>query len=239
MKTILNLAVLLLSLAVFSACSSDKDNPEYPQVPADAVYDIVTLTATTASSSTFTVQKDAGSAPTTYFSSVSFAENKTFPVGSRMLIIYKMLNGAKPYTSGSIELYGYAQLNNTEKSVLTGDAADYEQWISDPVKMVSMWRTGDYLNVHALMFATTVARPTGFILVADETTLGKPVIESYLIVKSNTTDGGNQSPVYGSFNIKTLLDIETCETVRVNYFDVSGFTHTDIATDHTTIRPVE
>lgn len=102
-----------------------------------------------------------------------------------------------------------------------------------------MWRTGNYLNVHALMYVTTVARPTQFVLVADESTLDDKVIETYLIVKSNTADGGNQSSIYGSYDIKTLLDKETCETVRVNYFDVSGYSHMDIPTDHTTIRPID
>jgi len=239
MKTILNISVLLLSLVAFSACSDDNDGPTGPQVPNDALYDIATLSATTANSSTFTVQKDVNSAPVSYFSSFSFADNKTFPVGGRMLIVYTMMNDAKPYTSGPIQLYGYAKLNNTEESVLTGTGSHYDQWNSDPVKLMSMWRTGDYLNVHALMYATTVARPTKFILVADETTLDKPVIETHLIVESNTTDGGNQSPIYGSFNIKTLLDIETCQTVRVNYYDISGFTHTDIATDHTVVHPID
>lgn len=65
-------------------------------------------------------QKDTKSSPVNYYSSVSFADNKQFPVGCRMLIVYKMQNGLQPYTTGTINLYGYAMLNSTEASVLTG-----------------------------------------------------------------------------------------------------------------------
>lgn len=74
---------------------------------------------------------------------------------------------------------------------------------------------------------------------ADESTLDKPVVETYLILKSNNSDGGNLARVYASFNIQDLFTITTCKTIRVNYKDISGYTYNDINNPTESERPID
>lgn len=228
-------AVLMIGAA---SCSSD-NGPDTPSIPNDALYDIVTLTATSSNSSTFAAQKAENTPEVSYFSSVSFANNKNVKVGQRLLIAYKMQNGAAAYTTGPITLYGFSLLSNTEPAVITGTAAQYDGWNSETLKVTSLWLTGKFLNINAQMYTNTISRPTSYILVADETTLDKPVIEAHLILRSNTSDGGNLAPVYASFDIETLLNIKTCETLRVNYKDITGFSYQDFKNPNVTVRPID
>lgn len=231
----------LLAAVMFSAvsCSDDNNDPTGPVIPDDAIYDIVTLVSTNATTSTFAAQKSENSPEVQYVCGVSLINYKELKPGTRLLIAYKMQNGAAPYTPGAITLYGFSTMSNTEASVLTGTSEQYNGWDTEPLKMTSMWLTGIYLNIDAEMFASTSARPTSYILVADESTLDKPVVETHLILKSNNSDGGNLARLYASFNIQDLFAISTCKTIRVNYKDISGYTYKDINKPTETERPLD
>lgn len=233
------LLMLFALICSMASCSKSNEPIIGPEIPNDALYDIVTLVATTANSSTFSVQKNENSAPATYFSSVSLLSNTDIKPGSRLLIAYKMQHDAPAYSTGAITLYGFSRLNNTEPDVLIGTSAAYNGWDTEPMKMLSMWLTGDYLNVHSQMFTTVTGRPTRYILVADQSTLDNPIIEVHLILKSNNSDGGNLSPIYASFDIYELLKITTCERIRVHYLDVSGFTYREFNNPGMSERPLD
>ncbi len=238
MKKILYLMLVLVAMGPAS-CNSDKKSNITGGIPADALYDIVTLTATNENSTTFTVQKSENSSPVQYVTNVSLLDNKDFKPGSRMIIAYSMLNGAKPYTTAAITLYGYSRLSNTEPDVLIGTADSYGGWVTEPIRLSSMTLTGNYLNVYAQMFTNSYAQPSRYILVADETTLEKEVIETHLILKSNLPDGGNLANIYASFDMAELFKIETCRKVRVNYLDITGSGSKEFYAPKATIRPVE
>lgn len=238
MKKILYLLFALLA-AGLASCNSDNKNDITGGIPADALYDIVTLSATTENATTFTVQKDENSSPVQYICSVSLLGDKNFTVGTRMIIAYTMLNGAQPYTTGAITLYGYAHLSNTEPDVLVGSSEAYGGWATEPLKLNAMTLTGNYLNVYAQMFTNSYALPTRYILVADETTIDKPVVETYLILKSNLPDGSNLANIYASFNLSEIFEKETCRKVKVNYLSITGSGSKEFNAPQASIRPID
>ena len=219
MKTTLKLLMLPL-LAVLMAACSDDDKPTSPTLPSNSLWDIVTVEKITKTSTTFTVRKDADLPLATLVASYSFEGSKDVKEGQRIMIIYTS-DGHPAYTSGGITLYGYRLLEQTQAKVLEGTSTEYSNWQSDPLDMISLWRTGDYINIHANAFCHNASRPKRFILVADKATLGKETVQLHVIYEE-ASHGENRQVVYASIDMEDVWDLPTCKAVEINYFSASG-----------------
>lgn len=220
MKTHLRLLWLPLLVILMTACSND-NKPSGPTIPSNAVWDFVTVDQITSSTTSFTTRKDGDSPLVTLVARYVFDDKQGVKPGDRIMIMYTP-DGHPAYTTGAITLYGYRLLEQTQPSALEGTASEYESWQSDPLQMISLWRTGEYINIHASAFCTTQSRPKRFILVADESTLDQETVQLHVIYIQANAGGENRQDVYASFDIKAVWNLPSCKSVEVSYFSPSG-----------------
>lgn len=209
-------AALMIALA---ACSEDEN---VSRIPASAVYDIVTLESTGDKGTTFTMQVNGDSPEITYTAPYDFSNSTQLKEGMRIMICYS--RGDDPvYTSGIIDLYGYSLMSNTEPASLTGTAAEYRNWESQPVKIRAMWRTGKYINMQAELYTLRAVKPERFVIVADEATLSSPYPELHVIFDNEEgNDGENLQPVNASFDISNVWLAPTAKGVTVFFPTPTG-----------------
>ncbi len=219
MKASLRLLLLPLLAVLMAACNNDK--PSGPTIPSDALWDIVTVDQLSSTTTSFTLRKDGDSPLVTLVASYAFDDKQGIKVGQRLMICYTN-NGHSPYTTGSITLYGYRLMEQTQPLLLEGTSAEYNNWSSDPLDMKQLWRTGQYINIQASAFCTTQSMPKRFILVADETTLDEETVKLHVIYTAANPGGENRQEVYASFDINSVWSKSTCKAVEVIYFTPSG-----------------
>lgn len=216
------MAMAMTASIALCSCGSDGDDEPANDIPADAVYDIVTMVSTSSKGTVFTMQCFDDSELITYDAPYDFTTSEHMKPGRRMLICYKRTDGAT-YTSGKIKLYGYSSMANTEQDVKEGEASDYDNWHLRKMQVSALWRTGHYVNLQASLYVFKALKPETFVLVADKATIGSDYPELY-VAYSNAegNDGDNVYPVKASFDIDAIWSLPTCKGVVIYYNDGTG-----------------
>ncbi len=221
MKKILSLITFCCIFIAFTACNSDSDEPTHT-IPADASYDFATLTARGSSTTTFQLRKSDDSPLITYMANTAMGNIKDVEVGDRMIICYKP-TGHQVYTDGMITLYGVVFLTSTDQTLLTGTAADYNDFYSIPLTMQVLNRTGNYINVQALASVMRAEKPEKFVLVADQASLSSKNPDLHVVyITPDGNDGPNQLAAYGSFDISSVWNNPDYDGVTVHYQSLGG-----------------
>lgn len=201
-------------LAAAPACSSDEPRPG---VPSDACYDFVTYDGSQSAGSTFAMQTGPDSPTITYTSPYVLSRDSMIADGDRMIILYKRADEALPYTDGPIDLYGYRLLDNKPQVIVHSDTA----WASEPIKVVSMARTGNYINAQLQLSGATARTPFSLMMQADYICLAskKPVV---FITYHPSQPGDNYFTAYASFNIAKSWTLPSVEAIEVRYQSPEG-----------------
>lgn len=210
------MAMLTIVLAGMMTTGCNDDDEGGSVIPENLSTDFATFASSNEQGSVFTLQKDGDSPLVTLTASTKIDTEKLKP-GTRVIIQYVPTGGQAVYESGSIQLYGVMQVTNGK--VEPAVKSEIDSWRSDRVKMYSMTRTGQYVNVWAE--ATLSREPQRFVIVADESTIGDEYPELYLVF---TTDNelGRSYNLYGSFDLDEIWNLDTCKGVKINYADKSG-----------------
>lgn len=204
-RVVLTLCLTTAVLLAATSCGDDKD-------PSSEIvsYDIVRLESQTEAGATFSLQKQLAAEPVIYTTHQRL-DTKAFPVGNRLLIAYVPVSGI-PYASGEILLRGVAQITNS--ALHNVDPKDIPYWADDAVWLISAWRSGNYLNIHARLPYDESPRQFG---VACDTVGGDPTWPDLYLVHAL----GDEAPAatfdrayYASFDISSLTASD----------DVNGFT---------------
>lgn len=206
------LAFLLIGV-MSTSCNSDDNNN---MLPSDMCVDFATFVKTSDKGSVFTLRKSGDSELVTLTAAVKIDSEKLKPE-TRVIIHYTPSGGQKPYESGPINLYGITEIQNGTPE--SESLETIKSWPSEKFKMMSITRSGEYLDVWAeLSFSS---KPTRFTLAVDEATINDEYPELYLVFTSDNQIGRIRQ-YYASFKLSSVWDLSTCKGVKVNYDGVNG-----------------
>jgi len=194
MKKYIYLLVMLAALTLAQGCSDDGE----PSSEA-ALYDIVCLAGDSDAGSVFTLGKPDSDDVIT-LTSRQRIDTELIPVGNRLLLMYVPVNGIA-YQPGEITVKGYGTIVNGELAILSEDEID--GWDRTPVYLLSAWRSGNYLNIHARL--PYDEKPRAFTLAMSESADGASYPDLYLVHALETDVTTFSRAYYASFDISGLL----------------------------------
>lgn len=196
--------ISLLFPVIAVACQDSHDGPTL------AIYsNVVTFETNTPSGARFTYRAVDDSPEVTLGTSGKLDEAKVAP-GTRLLMTYSLPSDAS-YGEDCLEvqLRGLQFIyTDTVRPVPSPTLSDMM-----PVKLLTLYRTGHYLNFTAMMPAVDHRK---YFMVADQATLSRDTVEVYM-----STRVADDQPVFdamqtGSIDISPVWDIPTLSVLRVN-----------------------
>ena len=135
--------------------------------------------------------------------------------GERLLIAYIPQDALNPYKSGKIQLTGYAAINNGDAQIVLPEKI--KGWDNTPIYLLSIWQTGEYINVRSLLAYSE--KPREFALLADVSTFASGHVRAYLA--HSLSDGKTPSDTYSrqnyaSFNLSEIWQSTNVEDVTIS-----------------------
>jgi len=207
----LRLLPILLLLALTGLISCDKQE-EIDRAYTDYRYDIVTYMGQNDRGAVFEYLGRGDSSAVTLQSSVSVSDVKTH---ERVLLRYDFVDEV-PGASRDIQVYGCIGIisDSLRQSQTVPDSLPRHQ-----VKLRSLWRTGEFINLHCQVEFTSKART--FMLVADAATLPSDTVHCYLVHDLMGERATFWRDCYASFNVGALWHKNTFHCLRVHVNDVT------------------
>ena len=213
MKMMKSLSVILLLVVATVTLSCDED--EYYEY-GDSRFDMVTYLGYDESvgASVFkylppedipsTILHDAG----TKFEWLS--------IGDRVLLNYEPV---ATLADGSVGITTTVVVQAITDSLRYVDGRLVETVPMDSIKLNSIWRTGDYINIYSRVKFTNKSRM--FYLVMDESTWHEDTVHCYLAHNMMGQTAYFWRRCYGSFCIKAVWNLPSCKVVRVHLNDLN------------------
>jgi hypothetical protein len=131
--------------------------------------------------------------------------------GTRVLLRYQPENG-EAYTSGPVAVKYVLNIN---QDVLR--QGDITGWDADPLYLLSMWRSGEYINMEAEVVYSETSRR--FALVADESTLNDANPQLYLVHDTKNAPDNFSRRIYASWNVAALWNRTGCRSITIHVND--------------------
>lgn len=226
------LAIMFIGLFATS-CNSKSDGPD---IDDKTLYDIATLVSSNDAGTTVTLRKDGDSPLVTLTFPNQKIDTEKIAVGERFLIAYETATGT-PYQSGTALLKAYMRIYNSK--IIEGTKDSTHSWATMQQDVMSMWRTGSWINVQALC-TYSGERPNMYDLVVDKNTLGNEYPEAYLLYEANTSPSANTQVFYATFNISSVWSLSNVKGLRVTMYSSGGKRTMTFSKDTTEpITPVE
>ena len=211
MKRLSHLSILLL-LALLALASCDKQD-DIDRAYTDYRYDIVTYLGVNDRGAVFEYLGHGDSAALKLQSRVTVDKVK---VHQRVLLRYDFADKATAGSSRDIDVYG---CNGIISDSLRQAEASPDSLPRHEVKLRSLWRTGEFINLHCMVEYTAKSRT--FMLVADASTLTSDTVDCYLVHDLRGERGTFWRDCYASFNVGALWRKESFRCLRVHLNDVT------------------
>ena len=211
MKRLRHLPILLLTaLLVLVACDKQED---IDRAYTDYRYDIVTYLGQNDQGAVFEYLGHGDSAAIRLQSRVTVSEVKTH---QRVLLRYDFADKATNAANRDIDVFGCSAIisDSLRQSTASPDSLPQRQ-----VKLRSLWRTGEFINLHCLVEYTGKTRT--FMLVADAATLAADTVHCYLVHDLRGELGTFWRDCYASFNVGALWRKDTFKCLRVHLNDLT------------------
>lgn len=224
----------IVTLGFVSTGCSDDNTPSYPE--EDTFFDIVTLTAANDEGFTVTTQKIDDSPIVTLTAANKKINLELVKVGERFLLNYVSESGVQ-YKNGPITAIAYRPILNAK--IIEGTKADHDSWMTEGQNIVSMWRTGNFINVYAL--APYSQKPTKYELVVDKETLDDEIPQAYLIFFSDNRYESSPQAHYATFDISSVWSKPGVRGLRISSAGIDTPINTQlfVKEGNETIRPNE
>lgn len=227
------LAVSVLAACVFSACNSNDD----PSDDGQYFLDIVTLESNGDTGAVLTFRQVDDSPLITLLTNQRF-DSGTFKIGERIIVYYHP-TGDKRYVSDNVYVASANTTFGGGDSYKTASAAEIAAMDSDPIKVQSIWRSGEYLNVVFSGVTSNEVKNCDLYLNSATKGSASPVL--------NFIFDGVNGPLaqaynfYASFNIGELWNSLDTENIRVVTTDDTylGSNTVTIVKKETDIKPIE
>ncbi len=211
MKLLHHLPILLIAaLVALASCDKQED---IDRAYTDYRYDIVTYLGQNGTGALFEYLGHGDSTAVKLQSHVTINEVKT---NQRVLLRYDFTDQATTATNRDIDVYSCNAIisDSLRRSAATPDSLPQHQ-----VKLRSLWRTGEFINLHCQVEYTNASRT--FMLVADEKTLNNDTVHCYLVHDLRGERGTFWRDCYASFNVGALWKKETFSCMRIHLTDVT------------------
>ncbi len=233
LRKILFSAVAVLGIASLSSCNSS----DAPSDGLNYFVDIATLESTGDSGSVLTLRKMGDSPLVTLLTKQRF-DSKEFTVGKRIVMIYHPESNMQ-YESGNIVVSSAAETFGGGDAPKVSTSAEMDKWASDPIRDVSVWRTGEYLNFRFVADAFLTTNVEECQLYFDAATEGSENPHFHLIYDAGKGINPQQVEFYASFNIGEYWNASNVKSIQVYYPDTSlqGGSYTTIVKEAYTITP--
>jgi hypothetical protein len=211
MKTLRHLPILLMmALMALAACDKQED---IDRAYTDYRYDIVTYLDQNDVGAVFEYLGHGDSAAVRLQSSVDISEDAK--AHQRVLLRYDFADKA---TGDRRDINVYACNTIISDSIrMTMDGPD--SLPRHQVKLRSLWRTGEFINLHCQVEYTGKSRT--FMLVADGNTLNDDTVHCYLAHGLRNVEGTFWRDCYASFNVGALWKRPSFHCLRLHINDVT------------------
>lgn len=174
--------------------------------------DIVTYDGETDNGLSFSFQQiDDSPLVSLTASGIRFKESDSISPGQRMVIYYHPLSGVA-YKSGEIELVGASPI--TSGKLASGHIADFPEWNRDRVYVYSMWRTGQYMNLHCRLTYSTV--PRTFALMVDSASINDSIPQLYVLHQLADPTDYHDREYYVSWDMDALWKRQSVKGVDIH-----------------------
>lgn len=212
MKATIHILLALIAVAI-TACSDD-DYYHY----GDFRYDMVTyMGRDKTSGSDIYINYPANDNPATTLidpSASASASSSDIAVGDRGLLNY-VVDSRNNYNSLNITVRGFTQAI-TDSLRYTHNI---ESLAMDSIRLNSIWRTGEYINMYCRVKYTDNVRLLA--LVMDYDTWHQDTVHCYMSHNMMGAQAYFWRRCYMSFNISSVWNLQSCRVVRVHLNDVT------------------
>lgn len=210
MKHLRHLPILLIT-AILALTSCDKQE-DIDRAYTDYRYDIVTYLGVNETGAVFEYLGHGDSASVKLQSRVSVSDVKTH---QRVLLRYDFADKATG-AERDINVYG---CNGIFSDSLRQTQASPDSLPRHEVKLRSLWRTGEFINLHCMVEYTAKART--FMLVADGNTLKDDTVHCYLVHDLRGERATFWRDCYASFNVGALWRKDSFHCLRIHLNDLT------------------
>ena len=210
--TRLRLLTILFTVLLLGIVSCDKQD-DIDRAYTDYRYDIVTYLGQNATGALFEYLGHGDSTAVRLQSEVSLGED--VKTNQRVLLRYDFADQVAS-ANRLINVYGC--------NAIISDSLRQTQTAPDSlpvhdVKLRSLWRTGEFINLHCQVEYTGKSRT--FMLVADGKTLSNDTVYCYLVHDLRGEQGTFWRDCYASFNVNALWHKNTFSCLRIWLNDVT------------------
>lgn len=211
MKTLRHLPIVLMTI-LLSLASCDKQE-DIDRAYTDYRYDIVTYLGQNATGAVFEYLGHGDSASVMLQSTVDVS--KDAKVNERVLLRYDFAD-QKTGATRDIDVFGCSSIisDSLRTTKTSPDSLPRHQ-----VKLRSLWRTGEFINLHCQVEYTKEAR--SFMLVVDDKTIGNDTVDCYLVHDLRGQQGTFWRDCYASFNVGALWHRDSFGCLRMWVNDVT------------------
>lgn len=210
MKRLLHIALLVLGATMLLANCDDEE-----QI-ADSLthyrYDIVTYMGSDAAGNArfeLVGRDDSASVMLT----ARYTMASTVQPWQRVLLRYDWADARNGGAERAVEVYGCTSILSDS---LRYTAQPLEHYLVDiePLKMRSIWRTGEFINLHCQLPYTGKSRH--FYLLLDSTTWRHDTVHCHLVHRIYTDTTYHWRDAYASFNVGNIWKLPSCRTLRLH-----------------------
>lgn len=182
-----------------TSCGSDGDAVSTP-----VSYDIVQLKSQTAEEgSVFSLYLPGSTEEIVYTDNRAVIDTSKVAIGERLLLGY--VPGGAPYVSGKVETRGYSLIQNGLLLVsMDGVDESMPDWRRDGIYLYSIWRSGDFINVHARFTYSEKPRSLSLVVDKEDVAARNPHPTLRLVYRMDVPDENFEREGYSSFDISAL-----------------------------------
>ena len=201
---------LIAALLTLASCDKDED---IDRAYTDYRYDIVTFLEQNATGAVFEYLGHGDSAAVRLQSRVGLSDE--VKANQRVLLRYDFADNA---TGDHRNINVYA-CNSIISDSLRQTGASPDSLPMHEVKLRSLWRTGEFINLHCQVEYTGKSRT--LMLVADAATLTSDTVHCYLVHDLRGERGTFWRDCYASFNVGALWHKHTFSCLRIHLNDLT------------------
>lgn len=203
--------ILLVVTAATTACREDHDGKLSPAYESYRV-DVATYLGQDSEGAAFELVARDDNGSTTLHAPGFEPKNET--PGRRVLLSYAP-TAKRQDASITISVNASTRIGNDSLRVNTNPLDTYRQ---HPIKLKSIWRTGEFINLHGQLEQTK--KEQALYLMADNSTLSNDTVHAYVVHDMlDNTELLYWRDFYSSVNIGALIKRNTCRTLRVHIND--------------------
>jgi len=202
--------MLMAILLCLASCDKQQD---IDRAYTDYRYDIVTYLGQNAAGAVFEYIGHGDSASVRLQSSVDVSQDAK--VNERVLLRYDFADSHQG-PSRDIDVFACSGIISDSLRVTTSSPDSLPR---HQVKLRSLWRTGEFINLHCQVEFTSQSRT--FMLVADGNTIGNDTVHCFLVHDLRGQRGTFWRDCYASFNVGALWHRQSMRCLRVWLDDVT------------------